>query len=716
MSASRLRLLRFAEYAAVSASVVGAIATFTTQKLAYAIAPLSVAATLSLVSRHEQSQRLDAAVTASERLNEVSNDQVEQLRRQLQAIAQQIKATDEAGLSRQQTLQTLANTVVEQENKVKAGAQAIQAIRSFVEQQENRFDFATSDRVNDLAQALQQAKSQVDAELTALRAALSSVSTQTDALLVAQQATFAETQQSNQVQSLAIAEETARLDSRVESLHADFDTLGVALQALALRVDELAVVPNKVDFSGVVPQLPSEDDFDLDINLGIDFGTGYTKVCFRDLARDRSEVVTFADPIPAGLTLKETLVPTRLAILEDGTLLTGLTMNEWETNSRPLRQEINYIKMRLAAIDFRREDKEDEWRLERIPELDDDATVESLCAYYLSSIIERSQRWITVNRPELFTNQKVRWSVNIGVPVEYCDSPALKRFERVLALAWLLKSTDVDTATLTIDRLNQLTAHLQQWMDSNKTMDELDCTTTPEIAAAIWSFINSRQAQEGFYTFFDIGDGTLDGAAFIFKQGDGTREVDCYIAQVEPLGVSAFVEKTADELGLSTRDVRKSLSDSSDQSLQGKMQASTTRNKVQRMVASVVMNGNEKHHEIRQHAVQQDVGSKLRVFVGGGGGNTDFFPKTIHATHSEFDQGSSDIPPYEIRQIPTPDDLLINGLDKQDFNRFAIAYGLCIPEGEGPTVQLPSQFKNVESATELKTYDPDNYEDTRDAM
>lgn len=716
MSASRFRLLRFAEYAAVSASVVGAIATLTTQKPAYAIAPLSVAATLSLISRHEQSQRLDAAVTASERLNEASNDQVEQLRRQLQAIAQQIKAADEAGLRRQQTLQTLANTVVERENKVKAGAQAIQAIRSFVEQQENRFDFATSDRVNDLAQALQQAKSQADAELAALRSALSSVSTQTDALLIAQQATFAETQQSNQAQSLTVTEETARLDSWVESLHADFDALGVALQALALRVDELAVEPNKIDFSGVVPQLPSEDDFDLDINLGIDFGTGYTKVCFRDLARDRSEVVTFADLTTSGLTLKETLVPTRLAILEDGTLLTGLTMDEWETNDRPIRQEINYIKMRLAAIDFRRENEEDEWRLERISELDDDATVESLCAYYLSSIIERSQQWITANRPELFTNQKVRWSVNIGVPVEYCDSPALKRFERVLALAWLLKSTDVDTATLTIDRLNHLVAHLQQWMNSNKTMDELDCTTTPEIAAAIWSFINSRQAQEGFYTFFDIGDGTLDGAAFIFKQGDGTREVDCYIAQVEPLGVTAFVEKTADELGLSASDVRKSLSDSSDRSLQGKMQASATRNKVQQMVARVVMDGNEKHHEIRQYAAQQDVGSKLRVFVGGGGGNTDFFPKTIRATHSEFDQGSSDIPPYEIRQIPTPDDLLINGLDKKDFNRFAIAYGLCIPEGEGPTVQLPSQFKNVELATELITYDPDNYEDTRDAM
>ncbi|MEL7067427.1 MAG: hypothetical protein AAGN15_02100 [Cyanobacteria bacterium J06581_3] len=66
MPANRSGLIRFAEYSAVLASVAGAIATIKTQKPAYAVAPLSVSAALSLVSRHQQSQKTDEAIAAAQ--------------------------------------------------------------------------------------------------------------------------------------------------------------------------------------------------------------------------------------------------------------------------------------------------------------------------------------------------------------------------------------------------------------------------------------------------------------------------------------------------------------------------------------------------------------------------------------------------------------------------------------------------------------------------
>ncbi|MEL7067426.1 MAG: hypothetical protein AAGN15_02095 [Cyanobacteria bacterium J06581_3] len=585
------------------------------------------------------------------------------------------------------------------------------------------------DRPPDLSGSLEQLQQQTNTALQQLRTVLNDLSKRTETAINQQNTYITEAQQQSSAQQATIATQVTQLETRVSGLYSNLESFKRELTALTLQKQEQTVEKSPVavpeeetsapTFDHLIPQLPTEDNFDLDINLGIDFGTGYTKVCFRDVARDQSEVVTFAEPTQGKLNLAATLMPTRLSILKDGTLLTGLTVEEWESDNRPIQTQIDYIKMRLAAIDLRQQNKEEEWRLEQIPELDDDDTVESLCAYYLSRVIARSQQWIRQNKPDLFTNQTVRWSVNIGVPVEYCDSPALKRFEKVLALAWLLKSTDVDTSAINIEQLNQLIKHLQQWMDSNKTMDELDCTTTPEIVAAMWSFINSRQAQEGFYTFFDIGDGTLDGAAFIFNRTDGDRQVDCYIGQVEPLGVSAFVEKTASELNQSTDQVRRSLGTEikdEDTALQAKMQQSNTRKKVQKMVANVVMSGNEKHGQMRKYSVSQDIGENLKVFVGGGGSNTAFFPQTIHATHDDFQQSSADIPPYEIKQIPTPTDLSINGLDKKDFNRFAIAYGLCIPEGEGPSIRLPSQFDKVESGAETSNHRPDKYEDGKDLM
>lgn len=725
MPASRRDFIRFAEYVAVSASVIGVIATLSTRQPAYAVAPLSASVALNLVSRRQQSQSLNATVANIAQQSKELALKVQQANQRLDTIAQQ-------GISRQQGIEALNQMRSEQSSEVIATAQTIASIREDIDRQQKQWaDLAENRSADELTTESEQIEAQMNTALQGFQAVLSDLSARIDTALGQQNEHIAQAKQQSETQQAAIAQQsaqsTSQLESRITNLYGDFEELRRELDGLMRQLreqveqgpsnlEEEVEIAQESDFSQVVPQLPTEDNFDLDINLGIDFGTGYTKVCFRDVARDQSEVVTFAEPTQAGLTLDETIMPTRLAILQDGTLLTGLTVAEWRDDSRPIQKNIDYIKMRLAAIDFRKDSKEDDWRLEQIPELDDDETVKSLCAYYLSCVIKRSQQWIIQNRPDLFANQTVRWSVKLGVPVEHYDSDALKTFKEVLAIAWLLKSSAVETSDLTIDSLNRLIAHLRQWKADNIAEDGLDCDVTPEIAAAVWSFLNSRQAQEGFYTFFDIGDGTLDGAAFIFKQGDGNRQVDFYIGQVEPLGVSAFVEKTADELNCSTESIQRSLIDSADPDLQTQVQCSATRKRIQQMVANVVMEGNNKHHQVRQFSVKQDIGQNMKVFVGGGGGNTTFFPSTILATHSDFQHSSADIPPYQLRQIPTPDDLAINGLDQKDFNRFAIAYGLSIPRGEGPEINLPSYFDTVESGSEISTPEPDKYEDGKDLM
>lgn len=759
MSIAHRKLVRFAEYAAVSASVVGAIATITTRQPAYAVAPLSISATLSLISRHQRSQQLDESIREDSQTTQDVTVQIQQIEQHLDTVEQQ-------ELSRKEEIRSLSDTVTQQRTQAETAAQiveilqndllnqgqklaaiengrdhsdaAFEALRSDLLEQKQKLTAIESGRsqgtvvTTSLTESLEKTKLYIETALANMQSAFEALSRQV-AETQALQKEQTKAQQSN-TQQIATAQEVSQLEReigmRISKLSVDIKSLRTDLETIALQLskqtieqeaseDETEKAGNASDFSHLVPQLPTNDDFDLDINLGIDFGTGYTKVCLRDLALERAEVVTFANLTDAKLNLDKTLMPTRLAILEDETLLTGLTVEEWQKCDRPIRQNIDYIKMRLAAIDLGKEDpdsQQDEWRLEQIPELNDDETVKSLCAYYLSQVIVRAQQWAIQNRPEIFANRSVRWSVNLGVPVEYCDSQALKTFEKVLAIAWLIRSTDIDVSTLTINRLNRLTTHLEQWASTDEQIRRLDCTTTPEIVAAMWSFINSRQAKEGFYTFFDIGDGTLDGAAFVFNRTDGSRKVDCYIGKVEPLGVSAFVEKTADELQLTLQSVRKSLSDTSNTTLNNQIQKSSTRKKVQKMIAKVVIEGNEKHQQIRKFSVEEDIGENLKVFVGGGGGNTEFFPNTIEATHSDFKQGNAGIPPYKLRPIPTPDDLSVNGLEEKDFNRFAIAYGLCIPEGENPEIRLPSQFQTIEPGSEISYHTPEKYEDSRDLM
>ncbi|MEM9213467.1 MAG: hypothetical protein AAGD25_03885 [Cyanobacteria bacterium P01_F01_bin.150] len=574
-----------------------------------------------------------------------------------------------------------------------------------------------------------------------------------------QQQAFATQQQAFADQRTEVDQQTRRLDTDVTQLSELLTQLQQEINSLRIEfrsipapseppsessAREIPPDPDQLPSSeslirdqwhNIVPQLPTAGkDYDIDLNIGIDFGTGFTKVCFRDLSRDQAEIVTFVDinTLEHPLPLEQTLIPTKLAILEDGTLLTGLTLAEWEEGDYCIEQTIDFIKMRLADLDLPSESSSESlWRLEKLPELDDPIIVERLSAYYLSQVIQRAQKWIKSHHADLLTNQTVRWSINVGVPVEYCDSPALARFQKVLSLAWVLSQTDLNTPNVTLSSLTQLLDHLEKWMVDN-AVQELDCATTPEIAAAVWSFLDSREAQEGFYTFFDIGDGTLDGAAFRFWRQDGGKYVDFYKGEVQPLGVTAFAQQAAKELGSTSHQIRMMLASNGnraseqqlsslnpdpelyDQTLHDKLQDSTTRLNVQRLVASVVMDGNEKHQDARGGMYKNDLDATLNVFVGGGGGNTPFFRTTIQSTHAEFNQGSASIPPYEIKDIPPPKNLAINGIDPVNFNRFAVAYGLCIPNWEGPAIRLPSQVESDDSSSYEAFDGPMHYGDTKD--
>jgi hypothetical protein len=711
------KIIRFAEYAAISASVLGAIAAISTQQPAYAVAPLSVSVALNLLSRQQQEQRLDQHFNQT--IHQV-NQRLDRLDQRHRIIQKDLKTllptqTSEIPESSEDTV-TATNVEISQifENGINPRFQSfseeIKAAQRRLEQlEQQRSQFATSSGLEALSANIQQ-----------LQKSLTDIAAENEAKFEHRLQDLTQTQQQLFIEQQApLANRINRLDNDVIELDSDLTQLRQDLQALIdqfrSQIPSTSTETSGPDFSHIIPQLPTDENYELEINLGIDFGTGFTKVCFRDLAQDYSEIVTFADPEATqnGLSLEQTLIPTKLAILQDGTLLTGLTVAEWQANRHPIKQSIDFIKMRLAHLDL---PSESEWRLEHLPELDDPSTVESLCAYYLSAVIDRAQKWIHTNRPDLFVNQTVRWSVNIGVPVEYSDSPALARFKRVLSLAWVLNYTPTELETHTIDSLNKLIAHLQHWMVENSISD-LDCNTTPEIAAAVWSFLSSREAQDGFYTFFDIGDGTLDGAAFRFwREGDGDLYVDFYQGKVEPLGVTAFTQQAATELDSSPESIRQALIDTSDQDLHQKMQQSQIRRDVQKLVASVVFKGSKRHHDSRRYLASDEIGDNMKIFVGGGGGNTSFFKRTIQSTYRTFRHDRAGIPPYQIRQIPPPKDLSVNGLDPQEFNRFAVAYGLCIPSWEGPKIQLPSQIEINEQTLHQAQPEPVSYEETRDMM
>jgi hypothetical protein len=154
------------------------------------------------------------------------------------------------------------------------------------------------------------------------------------------------------------------------------------------------------------------------INFGIDFGTSFTKVCFRDVSTEESSLVT--------LGTNNGVIPSNVAI-------TGGRLNLQDDTGRASSQLlVPYLKMRLARSPIG----------QSLPTIDgidlnDHESTCALASWFLGTVIVRSQQWMFDHERDRLKNKVPIWSANVGVPVEHYDSEALETFRSVLGVAWL---------------------------------------------------------------------------------------------------------------------------------------------------------------------------------------------------------------------------------------------------------------------------------------
>lgn len=419
------------------------------------------------------------------------------------------------------------------------------------------------------------------------------------------------------------------------------------------------------------------------INLGIDFGTSFTKVCFRDVGTEQSGIAVIGQG-PAS----NALVPTLLAVGEDGELHIA---DEAPKGLKAIY--VPYLKMRLAG----------EAIGSPLPtvaghDLNDERCIRALASWFLAAILVRSQRWIEGSEADRLRHRSVVWSANVGVPVEHYDSNALAVFEEVLRVSWSWVSQDA--VPTTVDAA--VSAYAAEVRRPDRSV--ADFHAIPEISAAVQSFITSRESTPGIYVYFDIGGGTVDGVAFNYINSNGERSLNFYSGRVAPLGMAALPAKA----GVATSDFEAAAK--FDAAIAAVPNVEDLANEVRKLVGHVVATAKRKDgRDWRWASIQNEtryrkfIGQRdpstmkpLIVFIGGGGAHSRWYADTISSTYSRFGHHNAGIPPYRLAEVPKPADLSMPQLDDRDFRRFAISYGLSIPFGEGPEVRLPSQFSDAE--------------------
>jgi hypothetical protein len=422
------------------------------------------------------------------------------------------------------------------------------------------------------------------------------------------------------------------------------------------------------------------------INIGLDYGTSFSKLCVRHSGREYSEICRFGRKLP-----DEALLPSAVLIDANGKLSAP---NPGSQVGGP--QSARYLKMGLADEEFARIPN-----LRILKKYDRQAVIRALSSWYIAHTLKMARTWTLANWTNRIGDREVDWSCNMGVPVAYYDSPILKVFSETLRVAWTWFDQNRKLVSIE-DTINEYEATL-----NNLNPADLKCDPYPEIAAAIQSFAVGRSAREAVYIYFDIGGGTVDGVAFRLSRPDGEAKVDFFSADVQPYGVAAFAEAFQREAmrsdnGETFRDLIKGLLSENPNDLAHRYSGFVS--SLQTLVSSVIVTAQRKDgRDWRSISVDgrtwphnyvslpEDQIMKLPVFIGGGAYNSDFYRTSISSTYGNRQHQNYGIPPYELRVPPKPHDLELGDMDPDLYHRFLVAHGLSIPFGEGPDIRLPSQ-------------------------
>lgn len=274
------------------------------------------------------------------------------------------------------------------------------------------------------------------------------------------------------------------------------------------------------------------------VQVGLDFGTSYSKCVCRDVFKDKAWVY-----IPTGQKSSELpfLIPSGLKF-EKGIL------------SRVTDQKNQYIRHGLARLKIAIERAASEhWDAEVLLPFRDAVQgddnkllgdfLKACGIFYLGSVIGDVRQQIRRRFPTFGANSLDYLAINLAVPVADAERPRVnKAYESILHHAWLLADRLAGRERIAFPDLLKLINSISVDRQASE-----DCLIFPEVSANVQGFVRSRVSQPGIYLFSDTGAGTVDQSVFIFHKHNGDDQLTYLHGSVLPLG-SSQIEFTAAKL------------------------------------------------------------------------------------------------------------------------------------------------------------------------
>jgi hypothetical protein len=422
----------------------------------------------------------------------------------------------------------------------------------------------------------------------------------------------------------------------------------------------------------------------LQVHIGIDLGTVFTKACFNCLDKNERAIVSWETGI---LDDNKEIIPSVIFITNNNYLHLTKPVNE------PSKR-IKYFKMALANLHDVTGVLIDNPIL---PTIDTENDAYKLyTAYYLAQIFSQIEKRIKEKYKTFLSGKEIKYSISVGIPVQYSDSPKKEIFEEVLQAFWYM-----------YPKINQV-EHIHNidtyYTESLQAPKNPDIETVPELLAETVSLFTDIFTNDGYFAIFDIGGGTLDGALAKFYRSQGHKKIEFITAEVKPLGLEVAVNELSKARGIDAkRNIRYMVSSITKKDFQKlykqvfnnqevNKKLDSIEKEIRTQTASVVVSAKYKGFALN------DCKNELPIIFCGGGKNSWWYRNVILSTYKEHKHYNCAIPPYKSHEI-NEEQGVFAGIANIYKHRFLVALGLSIPKENRPDIiGFPNKYPKKEKS------------------
>ncbi|MCK4834814.1 MAG: hypothetical protein KAT12_08545, partial [Gammaproteobacteria bacterium] len=317
-----------------------------------------------------------------------------------------------------------------------------------------------------------------------------------------------------------------------------------------------------------------------------------------------------------------------------------------------------------------------------------------------------SRSWLLERYEKRYNRSELIWSINAGLPVDNAGNEKLSvLYQQLLHTAWVIS---VLPGPISLSRVRQYMKADVSAFDAfpavyrSKIISKQAINTFPACCAQICGYVHSKQCGDDLHMLIDIGAGTISIATFMVERNDAdTNKSQCtlYSCAVEPIGVSYLLKRRHENLKLTDGEINlfKDIPDASVFS-----QAHDLTEKDIKFADTLYSGDAAKlinkvlDHTKNQHCPDSSYWeSGVPTFIYGGGAHMEIVQNIIHSHENKS-------PPHKIRSIRLnpPEDLMVERLPEDSYDRLSVAYGLAFKVTEIDQAGTEKAVSNIGTASE----------------